>query len=906
MRADSRRRWGWPRRLNSAAWLAAVGFAALSSGVAQADPPAGVVDPVRCAQDRTALQAVDAAIETLSGQRNLPQYAGPGATLYVARMKALTSSARTDAAAERVDCAAKPVVTPPPPSPAIAVLGPNFPNGVTSDAPDSAGLTVALAGDEAALYAVSLNAGVWKSTAGGPWVRLPHSPRYAHSIAVDPNNARHLAVGERAGDAIDPHADGAGLWESFDAGATWRYTFDPLTQAGCTSQAIPSLAFTPTSTLVLATTCGVGRKLPGAASVDFSGNATPDDPAGIRRITAVAVSETKIWARTETALLIPQADGSWKVRPIPYPAGYGHDEYALAAFDDAAYFPCCDDNTLPPTQCANLDDLVVYRADADTYAFLPKLKNGVPLLGCSGAGWGGSRFVKAFITRDGRSHRARRRLFYSSADEIYEASGFNRDGSVVSWTRPLAADPDSVHRDFWDFLLAPDGRKEWIANDGGVYGRTSQPVGAWVLQDAGLATHHAHTLFLGEANGPVRLAYPTSDNDAWFTTDTGWDHTYMGDVGWSAGDSANPNVAILVRRTHPCFVSTGPQTCANLTGFGHPLPGGQAVERAQLTNEDGRDGPEVFNIIQSLASETPGQFTLDALLLATLPLQYADTAGLHDVPGQLGLATGVVGGPTVLLRNPDFASTPDIDTAKGTGWSVFANNLPVGASRFWVAGGHAKPVVYVMTPPYTSSRLFKATGVRPTPFGPLTTWTLLNVRGTVLDPTPFPASGILDGSGTFGPVFVNPYNADELYVLTNAGVMVSENGGFSFKPDTALTQLIQGRGKYQLTGIFSGGDFATAKLGSRAVAMGTLANVSFYRGNPRIAVAASPFTGVFFKDEAGAWHDLSGILPQPVSSVSDARLDGANIYVSTEGAGVIEILDYRTLAKAKGIGGPSR
>jgi hypothetical protein len=62
-------------------------------------------------------------------------------------------------------------------APSVQDVSPDTPNGVVNAGPSTAGLTVSLAGDTAALYAVSLDAGVWKSVAGSAWLRLPNAPR---------------------------------------------------------------------------------------------------------------------------------------------------------------------------------------------------------------------------------------------------------------------------------------------------------------------------------------------------------------------------------------------------------------------------------------------------------------------------------------------------------------------------------------------------------------------------------------------------------------------------------------------------------------------------------------------------------------------------------------------------------
>src|SRR5438874_8108756 len=98
----------------------------------------------------------------------------------------------------------------------------------------AAGLISQLAGDENALYAVSINAGIWRRRAGGWWAHLQNSSVLTTSLAVDPLNPRHLISGDRNGDASqsDPSRfdlTQSGIWESFDAGDTWLWTFSPLT-----------------------------------------------------------------------------------------------------------------------------------------------------------------------------------------------------------------------------------------------------------------------------------------------------------------------------------------------------------------------------------------------------------------------------------------------------------------------------------------------------------------------------------------------------------------------------------------------------------------------------------------------------------------------------------------------------
>src|SRR5262249_34303979 len=153
----------------------------------------------------------------------------------------------------------------------------------------------------------------------------------------------------------------------------------------------------------------------------------------------------------------------------------------------------------------------------------------------------------------------------------------------------------------------------------------------------------------------------------------------------------------------------------------------------------------------------------------------------------------------VIIRNRQFINEPDINKSKGSGWVIAANNLPAGTTKFWVSGGHANPVFYVLTAQNNDLHLFK--GLGGPPHSQVTQWQQLNVQGSVLEQR-FPISQILNG-GILGPVFVNPYNSYQLYVLTAAGVRSSVNGGFSFELDNDLTGLISDSGKYPLTGTFA-------------------------------------------------------------------------------------------------------
>ena len=229
--------------------------------------------------------------------------------------------------------------------PTATDISPDVPAGPWS----TAGLTFALAGNDQALYAVSLSAGVWKlSKPTQTWHQLVGSPRYAMSIAVDPVNPAHVVVGERNGDTVDVRLNEAGVWESTDGGLAWSYVLDPLAMpGGCWSQAIPSVAFTTKSTLIVATACGIARRLhprvfetgPKKSVFTF-----PQMPAGFQLITALAVAPHRVWARLLNGDLMSSLDdgATWIAVAAPRPPvsfPQRGESVSLGGFDTAAVMP---------------------------------------------------------------------------------------------------------------------------------------------------------------------------------------------------------------------------------------------------------------------------------------------------------------------------------------------------------------------------------------------------------------------------------------------------------------------------------------------------------------------------------------------------------------------------------------
>lgn len=545
----------------------------------------------------------------------------------------------------------------------------------------------------------------------------------------------------------------------------------------------------------------------------------------------------------------------------------GNDYLSLAAVDSMALlsFKLLDTTNMDPT--GNHNTLLIHDFSANTWQ-VQFLDTG------DGRGLGGRRFVKSYILdRPDLPFQvgARLQLFTCGADDVLRALGANSDGTI-QWDSKFALTSDGIHTDFWNFHIAPDGGMAWITCDGGI-NQKSLPSGQWVTRDDGLHTHHAHTLTVLLTNNVSRskLVYPTADNDAWFRDTTAlvlppasWQHeSVLGDVNWSAGDAGNPALALVVRRP-----ADGQGV---MTAFGDPPPNGANVHEGQkitLNNDETFDGPLFLQFIQTLQSESSTFPLLDAVMLANLPLK--DSSG-NPVPGTLGQPNP--GGNPVLIRTRAFAQSPDANASKFQTWHIETNNLPQGTRGFWVSGGHENPTYYLYAAQAGGLVLYKQIASDGS-------WKPLDV------------SGLLDG-GTYGPAFINPYNPNHLFVLTNAGIKVSTDGGNSFPDEVILTALVTNSGKFPLVGNFSP-DPKFIAVGNRghSNSMGTLSHMAFSRNNPNEVVAASAFTGVFYTNGDGSWRTLSPYLPHPLSPVASVAIDSDAVYAAMEGRSVVGIVGY--------------
>jgi hypothetical protein len=641
--------------------------------------------------------------------------------------------------------------------------------------------------------------------------------------------------------------------------------------------------------VVAATNCGIAVHPKGGAwSYAQLPRGFPAD-----RVTAVAASETRVWARDgQYNLVVSDANaqsfayGTQKQHPVVQVGATG-DAGTLAAFDSLVAMVCLGQTV--PSGGQNYTRLIIYDGTRDAWIDQPQITylapdsmgNPVPSAALNGNGSFaiGRRFAKAYVV--GREARwgADRQLFISNAQEVFRATGRNDDGTfpferVVGTASSLGGSylpnwQGTLHRDLWDFHLAPDGQAAWAASDGGI-AETVMDGHGWHTRYHSLNTHHVQSLYV--PFDELHTAYATQDNDAWIRTKPGTDWSSPGGVGdgnFVAGDRGNSTAVLEVRTV----------ALAVLTGFGTKLPTSKQTQvyGIVLNNDQSfPQSPSAFRFIQTRKGE---QFSnpLDAVMLTKLPFSWVDSAGAsHTIIDN--------GQPFALIRNQNFEANPDVNVGQGNGWTLAADNLPAKPLGFCVSGAkigpgpHTAPLFYLLAAPTGKAALYRSDGAVPT-----TGWTLVPGQ---------PGDIVSNGSANRnGPVYVNPYDADVVYILTASGVFASVNATSSnatFQKDVDLSSLVSGNGTYPFIAGFPGGNATNV---DQAIHNGgspteTLSDMSFDHDDPSHVAAASPFTGAFANLGTG-WLDLGQYLPKPLSPVISVHLLGRRLWVGTLGRGVL-------------------
>jgi hypothetical protein len=685
-------------------------------------------------------------------------------------------------------------------------------------------------------------------------------------------------------------------------------------------------------------------------------------------VTAVITSETRAWARSTTELFFSDDDGkSWNCWTFPstvdlpgqpnMQADFNNisatlvtDNANLAAFDDMAFI------IFKPVGPGATNVTTLIKFDPATKQAIAQFT-----LDGDGRGKGGHRFVKA-ISIEARACSALssqsiglgRQVFVGTGQSVEQAISTDAAGRLV-WDQVVGSsvagpstftidangevvarnccDPTTtdcskpglpatcpasntygIHPDIWDFALpsdfCPPGKSSaYIANDGGVY----QGIGSgsnikisamsWKLHSNDLHVQTAQSLGFAEAP-PIQpgssslsyhLGYPTQDNDSWWRTNDGtwYPDSSQGDSNFIAAD-VGLDQAITWRTLEIASFYNPPSPVQSFV-----------LNRDTQSVPQPLDGASVIQAVQTKVGDAQPS-SLDMVMLVHLPLPDAKGNPVKDPPGGNG------SGPRMaLIRNSSFSTSFDGPANSFANWITVNDDIPAGAKRLWVSGGHQDTVFFLYT---DSSNTSCPAGLTRLTFSIAlhrSIWECL-VKNLLDDQV----SG--DVVRQQGPAFVDPFDPQKIVVVTRGAnpapnaLQITLDGGSHFCPLPALTALVTESGRYAIVGSYDpglfSGPFLNASSRFHGFPLAVPSHISFNRHNGAYLLVASPFTGLYLGTvsantaRAGgcleSWQDLSPYLPSSRAYISGTGFVGDTALVTTEGRGAYAIYNQSTAQPA--------
>ncbi len=401
---------------------------------------------------------------------------------------------------------------------------------------------------------------VWQAI--GP-SRIPNGQTYGSnrvdvigrvsSIAVDPNDPKHLLLG----------AAGGGIWESRDTGATWTARTDRMP-----SLAIGAIAFDPTNPKKVYAGSGEGnfyanlgagvyKSTDGGTTWAVSASA-PFVGVGFYDLVVDPQTPAVLYAATTNGFYkSTNSGGSWSLKrsvrcwDISVHSNGGSVEI-LGAFADGLFVSTNAGNTfaavaLPSWPAGNLARLAVDRVKtvpAVAYAFAAK-GPAAHLWRRAGGIWtkittpAGLNVTQAWYDWYVAATPNNQNQVYIGAIDAFRGSV---SGAAGTWTNISTQGNNSVHPDQHCLTFAPNNPQVVFAgNDGGIF-RSANSGATWTALNKGLGITEIEYL-ASDPNTWKWLMAGTQDNGTLrYTGTTVWDHIADGDGGDCGVNQLNPNV----------------------------------------------------------------------------------------------------------------------------------------------------------------------------------------------------------------------------------------------------------------------------------------------------------------------------------------------------------------------------
>jgi photosystem II stability/assembly factor-like uncharacterized protein len=413
--------------------------------------------------------------------------------------------------------------------------------------------------------------GVWQAI--GP-SRVPDGQTYGtnrvdvigrvSSIAVDPNDPKHLLLG----------AAGGGIWESTDTGATWTPRTDQMP-----SLAIGAIAFHPTASSRVYAGSGEGNfysNLGVGVYKSTNGGTTwtvlasaPFVGVGFFDLVVDPISPTTLYAATTNGFYKSTNGGvSWSMKRAGmcwdvsvHPRG-GSVEL-LATFGDGLFVSTNSGNSFTAVPLPSPPSSAWLRLAVDRVTTSPDI---VYVFGAAGTAaflWRrvGTTWTKVklpAVNQNPQQYDPNKLEIGQAQYDWYVAAPANNigrvfigaidafrgtlSGSTWQWQNITTRGANSIHPDQHCLTFAPDNTNTiYAGNDGGIY-RSADSGATWKALNKGLGICEIEYL-ASDPNTWQWLIAGTQDNGTMsYTGSTVWNHVGDGDGGDCGVNQLNPNI----------------------------------------------------------------------------------------------------------------------------------------------------------------------------------------------------------------------------------------------------------------------------------------------------------------------------------------------------------------------------
>ncbi|HLK22603.1 MAG TPA: hypothetical protein VKT81_26840 [Bryobacteraceae bacterium] len=384
------------------------------------------------------------------------------------------------------------------------------------------------------IYIGSAEGGVWKTTNGGTtWKSLTDSQASLASgaIAIDPSNSETIYVGTGEENfAIDSYY-GAGILKSTDAGASWKNIVGPFLHAY-----IGGIAVSPANSQVLLCASDIG----------------------VFRSTDGAETWSRVLPGIGTAVLFDPTNGNIAYAALGSPFG-AFNNGVYRSTDGGQTFESVrgtGSSVLPTTNVGRISLTIAPSAPTTLYAAFHDYVSGslmdIYKTTDSGTLWNRTHAPDICFATGQCWYDMTVRVSPTDPNLVFaggQTAIIQTTDGGATWLAPYFIGPNqeqAIHPDYHDLQFTPDGSTLYIANDGGMYKTsdvTTELINWTELNDTLSLTQFYPGIAIHPSNLKASLAGTQDNGLQRYSGNSSWDYVNCGDGGFSAIDRIVPSIA---------------------------------------------------------------------------------------------------------------------------------------------------------------------------------------------------------------------------------------------------------------------------------------------------------------------------------------------------------------------------